>query len=143
VMLNYGLQPAIEGLVDTLLDQTDGRARVVLDLKSDGSRYSQEVEQHLFRIVQEACVNALRHANPSMVTILGYLSPSLIKLSVHDNGSGFDPKEILDLDALQANHHFGLSGMFERAKLIGAEIRVESEPAKGTSIRIIWKPSRE
>ena len=38
VMLNYGLQPAIEGYVDTLLDQTVGRTCVVLDLKSDGSR---------------------------------------------------------------------------------------------------------
>jgi len=62
---------------------------------------------------------------------------------VQDNGSGFDTKEMLNLDALQANNHFGLSGMFERAELIGAEIRIESEPAAGTSVRIIWKPSRE
>ena len=143
VMLNYGLQPAIEGYVDTLLDQTAGRVRVVLDLKSDGSRYSQDVEQHVFHIVQEASTNALRHSNPTRVTILGYLGPDLIKLTVQDNGSGFDTKEMLNLDALQANNHFGLSGMFERAELIGAEIRIESEPATGTSVRIIWKPSRE
>ena len=143
VMLNYGLQPAIEGYVDMLLDQTDGRVRVVLDLKSDGSRYSQDVEQHLFRMVQEACANALRHSNPTRVTILGYLGSGLIKLTVQDNGSGFDTEEVLNLDALQANNHFGLSGMFERAELIGAEIRIESKPATGTSVRIIWKPSRE
>ena len=124
VMLNYGLQPAIEGYADTLLDQTAGRVRVVLDLKSDGSRYSQDVEQHLFRIVQEACANALHHSNPTRVTILGYLGPDLIKLTVQDNGSGFDTKAMLNLDALQANNHFGLSGMFERAELIGAEIRI-------------------
>jgi len=143
VMLNYGLQPAIEGFVDTLLDQTDGRVRVVLDLKSDGSRHPQDVEQHLFRMMQEACLNALQHANPTQVTILGYLGSGLIKLTMQDNGSGFDPKKILDLNALQASNHFGLSGMFERAELIGAEIRIESEPGKGTSVRIIWKPSKE
>ena len=143
VMLNYGLQPAIEDFVDMLLDQPAGRARVVLDLKSDGSRYSEDVEQHLFRIVQEACMNALRHANPTLVTISGYLSSGLINLTVQDNGSGFDSKEMMDLDALQTNNHFGLSGMFERAELVGAEIRIESEPAKGTSIRISWRASRE
>jgi two-component system sensor histidine kinase DegS len=94
-------------------------------------------------MVQEACTNALRHGDPTRVTILGYLGPGLIKLTVQDNGSGFDSKEMLNLDALQANKHFGLSGMFERAELIGAEIRIESEPATGTSVRIIWKPSRE
>ena len=76
-------------------------------------------------------MNALRHSNPTQVTILGYLSPGLIKLTVLDNGSGFDSKEMLDLDTLQANNHFGLSGMFERAELIGAEIRIESERANG------------
>jgi len=143
VMLNYGLQPALEGLVDMLLDQTYGKVSVVLDLKSDGSRYSQDVEQHVFYMVQEACMNAVRHGNPTQVTILGYLDAGLIKLTVLDNGSGFDTKERLNLDALQANNHFGLSGMFERAELIGAEIRIESEPAASTSVRIIWKPSRE
>jgi len=143
VMLSYGLQPAIEGLVDALIDQIDGRVRVVIDLNSDGSRYSQDVEQHLFRIVQEACMNALRHANPTLVTISGTLRAGVIELTVEDDGSGFDSKEKLDLTTLQANNHFGLSGMFERAELVGAEIGIESEPAKGTRVEIRWKPTMD
>ncbi|HUH96047.1 MAG TPA: ATP-binding protein [Anaerolineales bacterium] len=143
VMLNYGLQPAIEAYVDTLIDQMDGRVRVGLDLKSDGSRYSQEVEQHLFRIVQEACMNARRHSNPTLITLSGQLRSDLIELTVEDNGSGFNPKEILDLNALQAGNHFGLSGMFERAELVGAEIAIESEGGKGTRVRVRWKPNGE
>ncbi|HEY9151800.1 MAG TPA: ATP-binding protein [Anaerolineales bacterium] len=141
-MLNYGLKPALESCVDTLIDQSDGKVHVAMDLKSDGSRYPQDVEQHLFRIVQEACANALRHANPTEITISGYLMPDEIRLAVQDNGTGFDRNGKLDLNALQANNHFGLTGIFERAELIGAEIKIESESEKGTRIQVEWKPNK-
>jgi signal transduction histidine kinase len=143
VMLSYGLQPAIEGYVDALMDQFDGRGRVAINLNSTGSRYSQDVEQHLFRIVQEACINALRHANPNLITISGYLRTNVIELTVQDDGSGFDLKAGLDLSALQAKSHFGISNMFERAELVGAEIGIESEPGKGTRVVIRWKATMD
>ena len=141
-MLNYGIQLAIQDYADTLQERLEGKVRVVVDLKSDGSRYSEETELHLLRIVQEACTNALHHAAPTQITISGQLDAERIELSVQDNGSGFDPKEKLDLNSLQANGHFGMAGMFERAELIEADIKIESEPARGTRVQINCKPGK-
>ncbi len=141
-MLNYGLQLALEGYADTLRERSNGRVRVVVDINSDGARYSPDVEQHIFRIVQEASMNALRHAKPTQVTISGRLEKELIEIDVRDDGSGFDSHEKLDLGALQAGNHFGMSGIFERAELIGADIKIESEPGKGTCLQIYCKQGR-
>lgn len=139
--LSYGLRPAIEEYADTFKERSKDGTDFVVDLHSDDSRYPQDVEQHLFRIVQEACTNAVKHAHPSRVAISGRLEADLIELSVQDNGRGFDPAEKLNLTSLQAGGHFGLTGMFERAELIGATIVVHSEPEKGTFIQITWKPA--
>ena len=141
-MLNYGLQLALEGYADTLRERSKGKVRIVADIKSDGARYSPDVEQHVFRIVQEASMNALRHAKPTQITISGRLEKELIEIDIRDDGSGIDSHEKLDLNALQAANHFGMSGIFERAELIGAEIKIESEPGKGTRIQICWKPGK-
>ena len=88
--------------------------RIVVDLKSDGARYSPDVEQHVFRIVQEASMNALRHAKPTQITISGRLEKELIEIDIRDDGSGIESHKKLDLNALQAANHFGMSGIFER-----------------------------
>ena len=141
-MLFYGIQLVIQDYTDTLRERLAGKVRVVVELKSDGSRYSEETELHLLRIVQESCTNALHHAAPTQITIAGQLDAGSIEISVQDNGSGFKPDEKLDLNSLQANGHFGVAGMFERAELIGADIKIESEPMKGTRVQINCKPGR-
>ena len=139
-MLSYGLRSAIDDYVETLADRVEGTVQFAIDLASNGHRYPDDVEQHTFRILQEACANALKHAQATRISISGRLEKDLIELSVQDNGKGFDPAEKLDLTSMQASGHFGLTGMFERAELIGATIAVRSEPEKGTSIDISWKP---
>ncbi len=141
-MLNYGLQLVLEGYADTLKERSKSKVQIVVDIKSDGARYSPDVEQHVFRIVQEASMNALRHAKSTQLTLSGWLKAEMIEINVEDNGSGFDSHEKLDLGALQAANHFGMSGIFERAELIGADIKIESEPGKGTRLKIFWKPGK-
>lgn len=141
-MLNYGIQLAIQDYADTLQEHLEGKGHVVVDLKSDGCRYSEEIELHLLRIVQEACTNALRHAAPTLITISGQLDAERIELCVRDNGSGFNPRENLDLNSLQTSGHFGVAGMFERGELIGADIKIEADPAGGTRVQIKCKPAR-
>ena len=57
---------------------------------------------------------------------------------VDDDGVGFQVGEGSNLDSLLANKHFGLTGMKERAELIGAQISIQSAPDTGTRIRVIW-----
>lgn len=141
-MLSYGLEPAIRELADNLMERSNDSIQIFVDLQSDGSRYESKTELHLYRIVQEACENAVRHAQAKSIKISGTLSNQGIGLDVKDNGTGFQGRENLQLDALLANKHFGLTGMLERGAIIGAEIRIESELDEGTSIQITWKPGQ-
>jgi signal transduction histidine kinase len=94
------------------------------------------MEQHLFRIVQEACGNALRHAQAENIQISGEIDSDIVNLDIADDGSGFKPQA--ELGNLIANRHFGLAGMMERARLIGAEINIKSSPDWGTRVHIEW-----
>ncbi len=140
-MLNYGLEPAIRELADNLMERSKDTIYVELDLKTEQSRYESRTELHLFRIVQEACENALRHAQAKNIKIFGKLEDKEINLQLQDDGTGFNLGDnSLDLDALIAQNHFGLAGMQERAAIIGAEFTINSSPKAGTHIQITWKP---
>ena len=138
-MLNYGLKSALEELADNLMERSKETVSVMVGLQSDGSRYPSEVELHLFRIIQEACENALRHAQAKSIKISGSLNAQEINLHLQDDGIGFYPGEALDLDTLIAKKHFGLAGMVERAAIIGARVGIESGSKEGTRLQIIWK----
>jgi two-component system sensor histidine kinase DegS len=93
----------------------------------------------LFRIVQQACQNAVQHARASIIRISGNIEPGHVLLTVQDNGIGFASGEELDLPGLLANRHFGLAGMFERAALIGARLSIRSSTQEGTRVRVVWQ----
>lgn len=85
------------------------------------------IEAAFFRVAQEALTNALEHAGASKVEIVLVSSPSTLKLSVEDDGRGFD-------GAPSTTGRFGLVGMRERLRLCDGALQVESTPGKGTRI---------
>lgn len=86
----------------------------------------------LFRIVQEALNNIVKHAQASKVSIELREGPELISLTVADNGRGFDSTR----KPLIGVYGMGMTTMRERAEAIGAHLRIESEIGKGTRIVI-------
>jgi signal transduction histidine kinase len=141
-MLTYGLKPALDGLAESLMERSQNIS-IVVDVEAEDTRYPINIEQHLYRIAQQACENALRHGQASQVTITGNLDPEQISLEIKDDGIGFDRKEGLELNNLLANKHFGLAGMMERGRLIGANVRIESTPNLGTRIQVEWISKNE
>jgi signal transduction histidine kinase len=143
-MLEYGLYRALVALVDDwanrpeVLALTPGIA-VECAVPESETRYLYAIEQHLYRIVQQAGDNALEHAGPRRLTVTGRLEPRGVTLTIEDDGRGFDPEHLLNLSALEAQGHFGLAGMQERAALIGARIQFDSAPARGTRIHLEWR----
>jgi two-component system sensor histidine kinase DegS len=89
----------------------------------------------LFRIIQEATTNALKHANATKITInLDYCCTNII-LSICDNGIGFNPDELGTSDDNQSKFNgFGLSIMRERIFLLAGKIEIISDELKGTQI---------
>jgi signal transduction histidine kinase len=139
-MLNYGLKYALDGLVDNLTERNLEAVQILSEVKAtDECRYPETVEHNIYRIVQEACENALKYSQARFIHIRGELSPDRIELQVVDDGIGFKDGIALRLDDMVVNKHYGLAGMHERANLIGAAIKLDSQPSQGTQILIFWE----
>jgi signal transduction histidine kinase len=125
------------------MERSNDKVNVILDIQATEDRYPQNIELHLFRIAQEACENALHHGHAGKITISGQLDPQRIQLIIEDDGIGFEAGEILDLNSLLANKHFGLAGIVERANLIGAKLDIDSAPKAGTRISLSLDASQD
>jgi len=86
------------------------------------------IEENLLRVAQEAMTNIVKHSQATNAEIELDYGPQNIVLRVRDNGRGFDQRKT----AGPNNGHFGLLGMSERAKRLGAELNIQSEPGAGT-----------
>ena len=104
------------------------------DIRGFGTdRLLPEVETHLYRIMQEALNNIIKHANATNVNVLLERKRSGVNLIVEDNGKGFTPSRN---GTRQAGDGLGLIGMRERALLIGGDVQIESSPGMGTTLFI-------
>lgn len=98
-----------------------------LDVDPTLERLEAEFAIHVFRIVQESLTNIHRHAHATLVTIDLSMTGETVQVRVVDNGRGFDPES--------TPPGLGLSGMRERAELLGGRLTVISEPASGTRLQ--------
>lgn len=94
------------------------------------------VQYHLLRIARQAVSNALEHADPSRIDLWLRGGDSGIVLEVVDDGSGFDAAAVDPLEG-----HFGMRGMRERCRRMGAVIAVDSRPGGGTKVRVQVPPA--
>jgi len=99
--------------------------RVLLDSEATG----------LYCIAQEALTNVAKHAGTHRATVRLNLPPGLAFLEIEDRGLGFDPQL-----ALTQRGHLGLTGMAERARELGWKLSVESQPGRGTRVRVEENP---
>ncbi len=136
-MLIYGLVPALDELSDDLSQRSED-LEIELDISPKDGRYDPMIEAHLYRIVQQAAENALRHAQASRLRIHGRCAAEGVQLIVEDDGIGFEGT--LNFNQLLADRHFGLAGMHERAGIVGGELSIMSAPGKGTKAEINWTP---
>ena len=94
---------------------------------------SAEISFCLYRVLQEALHNAIKHSGARQFDVDLFEVPDSIHLTVHDAGVGFDPKAAMQGQGL------GLTSMQERMKLVNGKLSVNSEPRKGTTIHA-WVP---
>lgn len=104
-----------------------------LDVHGKPVRCEPRVEEHLLRIAQEAIANAIRHAEPTRISVNLSYDNGTVGLRVHDNGHGFNPDEV----TRKSGHSWGLTSMRERAQQIGARFRCASSQSSGTDIEAI------
>ena len=132
---DLGLVPALRQLVSKL----EERKVLKTDFQVNGKERALEkhVEVTLFRIIQEGLNNIHRHAGVSEGRLRLLFSPNDLSILISDEGRGFDMEETEEMrKSGTGNGHFGILGMEERAKLIGASLNVISNPGEGTKIHV-------
>jgi signal transduction histidine kinase/ligand-binding sensor domain-containing protein len=99
---------------------------------------SQDTEQELLRIAQEAIQNVQRHSGAKCLTAQIEYLPGAVALEIRDDGRGFDMTE-----AAEREGHYGLTGMRERAATLGGTLEITSGPGRGTTVRVRATVARE
>ncbi len=126
---DLGLVPALSQMLDEFALRTRLQARFKAE---DNPRMPEAVATALFRVVQEALTNIERHSQASEVALSLMSRAQALRLTISDNGVGFDPDALLD----QTRCGLGLSSMRERVETLGGLFSIRSGP-QGTSIEIV------
>jgi len=136
-LLVYELRPLSlqqEGLVRVVqqrLEAVEKRVGIEAFLTVDGVLALPEaVEESLFRVVQEALNNALKHAAATSVVVHIHVGDKQIQIEVIDDGRGFD------VDAARDKGGIGLTSMRERMEILGGDLVILSTPGKGTCVQV-------
>ena len=124
---DFGLVPALERLVETFNKQTG--MQVDLEPRLGDERLPSEVETALYRIMQEALTNVVKHAQANHVSIVLARREGSVTALIEDDGRGFTPGETRE-DGL------GILGMQERIALVEGHLTVESSPGGGTTLAV-------
>jgi signal transduction histidine kinase len=124
---DFGLVPALERLAETFAEQTSIDVHVEAALGK--ARPAEEIETALYRIVQEALTNVVKHANAKTVSVSLTRNDNRIAVVIEDDGRGFDP-------STGSDEGLGLVGMRERIELVDGRLTVESGEEQGTTIAV-------
>jgi signal transduction histidine kinase len=127
----YGATAAIESLAERTSARegipVEARVDLAFERGEEPTRHAPELESTMYRLVQEALTNAVRHAGATRIQIEVTEHDGSVDVAVSDDGRGFDPA--------QANSGgFGLMGMRERVELAGGELDIDSGPS-GTTVK--------
>jgi signal transduction histidine kinase len=123
---HLGLEAALRQHIQTLQEKLS--LEIKFGIFRVNERLPANMEIALYRIVQEALNNVVRHARATRVDVIIQRRDDILILIVEDNGVGYDPAVAMKSDRL------GLFGMRERAEMLGGKLVVESAAGKGTTV---------
>ena len=134
-IVSNDLSHALSSLGKQLAGQQADRdgPEVCVDLEGKARNLQPTVRDEVYRIAAEALRNAFRHAHADRIEVELRYDERQFRLRVRDDGAGFNPRL---LSENQPAGHWGLSGMHERAKLVGGTLEVWSELESGTEIEL-------
>jgi signal transduction histidine kinase len=95
--------------------------------------FDKESEIHIYRIVQEGINNVIKHSGATEAAVVVKMEPGCLSISIRDNGRGFESGEMLAEDSPAAG--FGLSGIRERAQIMGGVVKIDSSPGQGVNLK--------
>jgi signal transduction histidine kinase len=136
---DLGLAAALEALARRMqaIDGLDVQTEIDLGPEhDDAERLDPELESTIYRVVQEALTNVSRHAEASRAVVSVTERDGVIRASVTDDGKGLPEADRLGPRGDGLEGGFGMSGMRERAELVGGELELVPAPGQGTVMRL-------
>lgn len=132
VLDDLGLVPALRWFIN----QRVLPAGLAVEFAADGltGRLSDELETAMFRIMQEAITNAVKHSKAKNIKVEVKHESDLLVGTITDDGRGFHPVHVAG--KRQKDRGLGLFGMQERAVLVGGTVQILSAPGRGTTVRV-------
>lgn len=128
VLDHLGLREAIQWEATKFEARTGIRCRLAWQLKNEPADRTRQLA--MFRILQEALTNVVRHAHAGAVRISVRERGRLLTLTIKDNGRGITKAERSSVEAI------GLLGMTERARLLGGRVTIAGAPGRGTTVTV-------
>jgi signal transduction histidine kinase/predicted ATPase len=131
-----GERISLIGLYESVLEEVDriNKSGIIkVNLSYSGTKREPESRKQLviFRVIQESFQNIIKHAKADSVEVIFVFEPNQIKITIKDDGKGFD----FDLTQ-SSNSGLGLMNIFNRIKMVGGDINLQTSPGKGTEIEI-------
>lgn len=129
---DLGLVPALTRYLEGLKE----RNNILIEVKSNTNekRLNSTIEVAVFRVIQEAVMNTVKHANAGKILVKLDFEPNSIIVLIKDNGIGFEADQYLESPRSDS---YGLVGMRERLEILGGQLSVKSTPGLGTEILAI------
>ncbi|MCR4441592.1 MAG: histidine kinase [Peptococcaceae bacterium] len=129
---DLGLLPALGRYLETLKE----RHQINIETKFSGQqkRLSSTIEVAVYRVVQEAVQNSIKHAHSSKIVVKLEMEPQSVIVSIKDDGIGFQAEGYLESPRADS---YGLLGMKERLDILGGQLSIKSIPGTGTEILAI------
>ncbi len=135
---DLGLVPALEALARRAqaIDGLEVQTEIDLDLGAGDRRLDAELESTIYRVVQEALTNVSRHAQATRAVISVNGRDGVVRAAVTDDGKGLPAGARMGPRGDGLEGGFGVSGMRERAELVGGELEMSPAPGQGTTVRL-------
>jgi signal transduction histidine kinase len=125
---HLGLTEALTGLIESTRQRSGIIAHFKVMGSVDESLLTEELETSIYRIVQESLTNVVRHAHAAHVDVILQWQDDKIVIIIEDDGVG------IDIQKNRATNRLGLTGMQERAEMLGGKLLIDSAPQVGTTL---------
>lgn len=133
VLGDYGLQVALDTYVREMAKLID--IKLEFQAESEIARLPQKIENNIFRIIQEAINNAVKYSGGNKIDVFLQQEGDELIAEVRDDGKGFDAR-LVDERSVNIESGSGFFNMHERCEYINGNLKVETEPGKGTTVRL-------
>jgi PAS domain S-box-containing protein len=128
VLDQLGVWAALEWYAEQIANRSGMRCTCTIEPDAQEVELDPESSTMVFRVVQEALTNVVRHAEATRAAVLAWREDGAIVVSVEDDGKGIDTERLLNKES------WGLLGMYERSRHFNGELRITGTPGRGTSV---------